>query len=105
MPQPIGNDGVELHVDERQMDLQTTEEKKEWDREYAQRLFAAAAERVRLGCREPKNWEAFWRTAVEGNPAADVAHELTMPLGSVYSARSRIQAKIADQVRLLQEDE
>jgi RNA polymerase sigma factor (sigma-70 family) len=104
-PQTVGNDIVGQEVDEQQMDLQTAAEKREWDREYEQRLFAAAAESVRRSCRSPKNWEAFWRTAVEGKPAPEVARELTMPLGSVYCARSRIQAQITEQVRLLQEAE
>jgi RNA polymerase sigma-70 factor (ECF subfamily) len=39
---------------------------------------------------EPRTWEAFWRTAVDGRAAADVAAELGMTAGAVRVAKSRV---------------
>jgi RNA polymerase sigma-70 factor (ECF subfamily) len=39
---------------------------------------------------EPRTWEAFWRTAVGGCTAADVAAELGMTPGAVRVAKSRV---------------
>jgi RNA polymerase sigma-70 factor, ECF subfamily len=42
----------------------------------------------------PQHWMAFWLTAVEGKSADEVASELSMKLGTVYSAKCRVLAKI-----------
>ena len=39
---------------------------------------------------EPRTWEAFWQTAVEGRAAADVAADLSMTPGAVRVAKSRV---------------
>jgi RNA polymerase sigma-70 factor (ECF subfamily) len=39
---------------------------------------------------EPRTWEAFWQTAVDGRAAADVAADLGMSPGAVRVAKSRV---------------
>ena len=39
---------------------------------------------------EPRTWQAFWQTAVEGRTAADVAAELCTTPGAVRVAKSRV---------------
>lgn len=39
---------------------------------------------------EPATWQAFWKTAVEGQSPADVARELGLTLAAVYKAKSRV---------------
>jgi RNA polymerase sigma-70 factor (ECF subfamily) len=39
---------------------------------------------------EPRTWQAFWLTAVEGRSPKDVAHELGMSDGAVRVAKSRV---------------
>jgi RNA polymerase sigma-70 factor (ECF subfamily) len=39
---------------------------------------------------EPRTWQAFWLTAVEGRAANDVAEELGMSGGAVRVAKSRV---------------
>ena len=43
---------------------------------------------------EPHTWQAFWMTAFECRPAAEVAHELEMSLASVYQAKSRVLRRL-----------
>ncbi|MCA9151382.1 MAG: sigma-70 family RNA polymerase sigma factor [Planctomycetales bacterium] len=47
----------------------------------------------------PAHWQAFWLTAVEGQKAEAVAERLSLKLGTVYSIRCRVQAKIRDQIQ------
>lgn len=75
-----------------------------WDREYERQLFLWAAERVRSRC-DAASWQAFWRTAVEGQGAQDVARSLEMSVGAVYTARSRMLDRIRKEIQQAQGDE
>jgi RNA polymerase sigma-70 factor (ECF subfamily) len=52
-------------------------------------LLRRALEMIR-GEFEPRTWEAFWQTAVEGRATADVAADLGMSPGAVRVAKSRV---------------
>jgi len=47
---------------------------------------------------EPATWRACWETAVEGRPAAEVAAELGLTAGAVYVARSRVLARLRQEL-------
>jgi RNA polymerase sigma-70 factor, ECF subfamily len=47
---------------------------------------------------EPRTWQAFWRTAVEGRPAPDVASELSMSAGAVRVAKSRVLHRLREEL-------
>lgn len=64
-----------------------------FDAEYHWRLFECAASAVQAEFTAP-TWLAFWRTAVEGRPPAEVAAELGLSVGAVYVARSRVLARL-----------
>lgn len=72
-----------------------------WEQEYQRQVFRVAAEEVKEGF-APTTWQAFWRTAVEGKSAAEVATELGLSIGAVYVAKSRVLARVAERARLLQ---
>ena len=76
----------------------------EWEREYQQQLAARAMERIR-GEFQPATWQAFWETAVEGKPAQEVGTRLQMSPGAVYVAKSRVLARLRDEVRTMQDDD
>lgn len=57
--------------------------------EYRRRLVAQAMELMREDF-NPVTWQAFWEHGVEGRPAADVAAELKLSAGAVYSAKFRV---------------
>ncbi len=74
-----------------------------WDREYERRLSALAMERVR-GDFQEATWRAFWMTAVEGKSAREAGEALRLSPGAVYVAKSRVLARLKDEVRRLQEE-
>ena len=47
---------------------------------------------------EPRTWQAFWRTTVDGLAARDVADELGMTVGAVYMAKSRVLGRIREEL-------
>jgi RNA polymerase sigma-70 factor (ECF subfamily) len=56
-----------------------------------------AIQLVRAGVEE-RTWQAFWKTAVEGQPAAAVAQELGMGVQAVYDAGYRIRRRIRSEL-------
>ena len=76
-----------------------------WEAEHQRQLAARAMETIKETA-DPKTWLAFYGTAVEGHGAKEVGDRLGMSGGAVYVARSRITAKLRDEVqRLLDEEE
>ena len=47
---------------------------------------------------EDRTWQAFWRTTVDGQPAAAVAEELGMTSPAVYKAKSRVLQRIRQEL-------
>ncbi len=76
-----------------------------FDLEFRRQVFAWAANKVRPQFQET-TWLAFWRTAVEGDAAVDVARDLNLSPGAVYVARSRVMQKLRAEVqRVIKEDQ
>jgi RNA polymerase sigma factor (sigma-70 family) len=73
----------------------------DWELEYQRRLSAKAMERVKHEF-QGNTWLAFWGTAVDGRPANEVGIELKMSPGAVYVAKSRVLARLRDEVQRLQ---
>ncbi len=73
----------------------------EWDREYEQRTFAWAVEQVK-GEFQDSTWRAFWMTAVDGVGAKEAGQRLGMSPGAVYVAKSRVLARLREQVQALE---
>jgi RNA polymerase sigma-70 factor (ECF subfamily) len=72
-----------------------------WDQEYERGAFAWAAERVR-GEFHDATWRAFWLTAVEGQGAREVGRQLGLSPGAVYVAKSRVIARLREEIRELE---
>jgi RNA polymerase sigma factor (sigma-70 family) len=75
----------------------------QWESEWEQQVFSWACERVHPTVSEA-TWQAFWRTAVAGQPGTQVAEELGLSVGAVYVARSRVLARLKEQVQSAQAD-
>lgn len=69
-----------------------------WERECERRQFAWAAEQIR-GEVHDATWQAFWRTAIEGQSGLEVANALGMTIASVYLAKSRVMARLKKRVQ------
>jgi RNA polymerase sigma-70 factor (ECF subfamily) len=75
----------------------------QWDQDYERQLFQWAAERVRQGVQD-STWQAFWLTTVDGMGGKDVAHKLGMSVAAVYLAKSRVMARLKEEIRRLEQD-
>lgn len=71
--------------------------------EYRRSLLDWAADQVRPVVTS-SSWQAFWRTAVLGEPAAAVARSLSMSVGGVYTAKCRVIARLRAAVDDLDDD-
>jgi RNA polymerase sigma-70 factor (ECF subfamily) len=47
---------------------------------------------------EQRTWQAFWRTAVDGQPATTVAGELDMSANAVRMAKSRVLRRLREEL-------
>ena len=72
----------------------------DWEKEYQRRLTDRAMDRVK-GEFQPATWRAFWETAVDGKAAAEVGAGLKMSVGAVYVAKSRVLARLRDEVKTM----
>jgi len=72
----------------------------DWDQEYERKTFRWAADRVKREF-QPTTWEAFWLTAVNGLSAGDAGGRLGMSPGAVYVAKSRVLARLREEIRQL----
>ena len=71
--------------------------------EYRAELFRWAIRQIRPAVTEP-TWQAFWRTAVDGADAKQIADELKTTIGSVYTAKCRVISRIQKLISELDED-
>ncbi|HVX09974.1 MAG TPA: sigma-70 family RNA polymerase sigma factor [Pirellulales bacterium] len=44
-----------------------------------------------------RTWQAFWRAAVEGHAAADIAADLGMSINAVYVAKARLLGRLREE--------
>ena len=66
--------------------------------------FELAQERVRQRV-EPRTWEAFRLTALEGKSGADAAALLHMQVGTVFKAKSKVQQMLREEIERLEREE
>jgi RNA polymerase sigma-70 factor (ECF subfamily) len=98
--QPVGAGDSAVH---QLLEQQTAPaaEQQYWDREYQWNLFHWASKRVQPEFREA-TWQAFWLTAVQGLEAEAAASQLAISVGAVYIARSRITARIRQEIAAIE---
>jgi RNA polymerase sigma-70 factor (ECF subfamily) len=75
-----------------------------WELEYQRRLAALAMERIQAEFQQ-STWQAFWLTAVEGMTAADAAKQVGISPGAIYVAKSRVLARLKDEVETMRRQE
>ena len=67
-----------------------------FDLEVLQRATARVRSKV-----EPRTWEAFRLTAIDGLSGAEAAEQLGMNVGAVFKAKSNVQKRLHEQLRVL----
>lgn len=100
-PQAAGGDDAKQILDS-QPDLD--EGSDDWEMEYQRRLAAMAMERIR-GEFQDNTWQAFRLTAIEGVAAAAAAKQVGMSPGAIYVAKSRVLARLKEEVDVLRRQE
>jgi RNA polymerase sigma-70 factor (ECF subfamily) len=71
--------------------------------EVRRRLFLTAAADLQTAV-SPTAWEAFWRTAIDGDSAERVAKTLGMTAGAVSAAKARTMRKLVERIRVLESE-
>lgn len=75
-----------------------------WELEYQRRIAFLAMEKIKHEFQE-KTWQAFLLTAVEGLPASDVSKQIGLSAGAIYVAKSRVLARLKEEVDALRVQE
>lgn len=94
-----GDPSIQARLDD--IIARTDDWAEDWEREYQRRLSAKAMDLIRKEF-QSNSWKAFWGTAVVGRPAQDIGAELGMTTGAVYVAKSRVLARLREEVKQLQ---
>ena len=76
----------------------------DWEADYQRAMAAQAMETVK-GEFQPATWQAFILTAVEGRAPAEVAARVGLSVGAVYVAKSRVIARLRQEIERMQGDE
>lgn len=71
------------------------------DEEFNRELFEEASARVKSRV-TPKTWEAFERTAIQGQAGSEVGAALGMKVATVFVARSKVQKMLQEEVQKLE---
>jgi len=100
-PKGTGDTGAQERLDS--IPDRVNDREDDWELEYQRQLSAKAMELVKPEF-QANTWKAFWGTAVEGRAAQEVGAELKMTPGAVYVAKSRVLARLRDEVQKMQAD-
>lgn len=96
-----GGDDAQAFFDE--LAEEASGESQAFDLEMRRAIFHRAAAVVRQE-QSPKAWRAFWETAVEGRPPAEVADGLKMSYGAVRVAKCRLLARLKEAVKAIENE-
>jgi len=75
-----------------------------WGQDYDDQVFRLAAQAVRKHVHN-STWDVFWKTAVENVDPAKVAKEFGMSVGAVYIAKSRVLARLRQEIDELRQQD
>jgi RNA polymerase sigma-70 factor (ECF subfamily) len=74
-----------------------------WHREYQANLVRWAADQIRPEFKEA-TWNAFWRTAILGQAAEQVAIEVGLSVNALYIARSRVTTRLRQVIQTVEHE-
>jgi RNA polymerase sigma-70 factor (ECF subfamily) len=76
----------------------------DWEADYQRTLAARAMERIKDEF-QPATWQAFQLTAIDGVTPGQAAARVKLSVGAVYVAKSRVIARLREEIEALQGDE
>jgi len=76
----------------------------DWEADYQRTIAAQAMENVKSEF-QPATWNAFLQTAVGGQSPSQVANNVGLSVGAVYVAKSRVIARLRQEIERMQGDE
>jgi RNA polymerase sigma-70 factor (ECF subfamily) len=100
---PAGSGDTAVHALLDAVPAASAEDEAQWDEAFQQRLLQWAMEQVSAAF-EPRTWQAFYETAIRHRSPEDVAAELSMTVGAVYVAKSRVTARLRRVVAELEDE-
>jgi RNA polymerase sigma factor (sigma-70 family) len=100
-PQASGDSGTTRLLDNQP---DPNDDSEQWETEYQRRIASLAMQRVK-GEFQEKTWRAFWLTAVEGIAAAEAGKQVGISPGAVYVAKSRVLARLKEEVESIEREE
>ncbi len=96
--QPLGTGDTAVVETLQRIPDDDVDGEKLWEKQYQTQLLTWAAEQIHEQF-QPHTWQAFWRTAVEGQSPQAVAEQLSLNVGSVYVAKNRVMKRLAAKIR------
>jgi RNA polymerase sigma factor (sigma-70 family) len=69
-----------------------------WETDYYRAIFNWAGKRIR-GEFQETTWQAFWRTTIDERDGKEVAESLGLSVGAVYVAKSRVIARLKEEIQ------
>ncbi|MEM9659593.1 MAG: sigma-70 family RNA polymerase sigma factor, partial [Planctomycetota bacterium] len=101
---PTANDTAQYELLSQTPDREDGELERAWEQEH-QRQLAAKAFTVVEAAVDRSTWQAFRLTALDGVSANDAAEKLSLSRGAVYVAKSRVIARLREEIERLQAEE
>jgi RNA polymerase sigma-70 factor (ECF subfamily) len=95
--QPEARGGTTAHIQIQQTPKLPSEEPEDTEATAITNLPRRALALIR-GEFQEHTWQAFWRVAVAGDKPADVAEDLGMSVGAVYTAKSRVFRRVREEL-------
>lgn len=101
---PTANDTAQYELLNQAPSAAESELERSWELEHQRQLAAKAFTTVEAAV-DRSTWEAFRLTAVEGVDADRAGEQLGMSRGAVYVAKSRVIARLREEIERLQAEE
>jgi RNA polymerase sigma factor (sigma-70 family) len=76
----------------------------DWEADYQRTMAAHAMDRVKIEF-QPATWNAFTLTALDGLTPSETAQRVGLSVGAVYVAKSRVIARLRQEIERLQGEE
>ena len=92
-----GNQAATTFID--QLADGNSELSQQWDREHDQQVLQGILQMIRGEFNKP-TLDAFWRVAIQGEPAKAIAQDLKISVGQVYKFKFRVMRRLEEEAQV-----